>query len=551
MKKITRRNFLQTSALAGAAALVSGMSVAAGAAAPEAAVSAADVDEENCIEKVFKKKVNLPDKVDRSTLPRVLITTDLEVDDINGILLTLTYADQFDIAGLVSTAGMYHFEGDGVHTLGQITPHYKCQAGTMNGAVENASQLKEFRPAEPKILNRLVDVNYREDYPHLVENNPNYPSPDELLSVVKEGNVAFEGDVRYATEGSDWIKQCMLDDDPRLLYITHWGGFNTTARALLDIYDEYSNTPQWNEVLNKVVNKVRFMGSGEDNCREDTKVDELFPGLQASTAKNFFCYAQYFAAKLAPEKIRHFYQAEYLKDAFKFNHGRVLGEFHLMGDGQVLYGEPYIYQYGLQTYIDWKELYYQGYSTLESLAKRDRYDFDRYDWMCCQFTSNFIDIGLRQDVGNSNNHYVEVMFDELAARADWAIMDPSECNHAPVVSADQTDFTAKPGDVISMKGSAWDPDGDKLNVKWWVPMNACKYGDYTGEVINIPLVTIHIKEIVTDMPDLTVESKGYTAKFTVPTDAKVGDRFVVNMEVQDVADRPMTRFAQFVITVTA
>ena len=82
-------------------------------------------------------------------------------------------------------------------------------------------------------------------------------------------------------------------------------------------------------------------------------------------------------------------------------------------------------------------------------------------------------------------------------------------------------------------------------------MNACKYGDYTGEVINIPLVTIHIKEIVTDMPDLTVESKGYTAKFTVPTDAKVGDRFVVNMEVQDVADRPMTRFAQFVITVTA
>ena len=50
MKKMTRRNFLQTSALAGAAALVSGMSVAAGAAAPEAAAaSAVDVDEENCI----------------------------------------------------------------------------------------------------------------------------------------------------------------------------------------------------------------------------------------------------------------------------------------------------------------------------------------------------------------------------------------------------------------------------------------------------------------------------------------------------------------------
>lgn len=529
MKKMTRRGFMQTSALAGAAALLSGVNVTASAATTEVT----ETTEENCLEKLFKKSVNLPEKVDRSKLPRVLITTDLEVDDINGILLTLTYADQFDIAGLVSTAGMYHFEGDGVHTLGQVTPHYKCEAGTANGTVENAGQLKEWRPVEPKILNRLVDVNYREDYPHLVANNPNYPSPDELLSVVKEGNLAFEGDVRYATEGSDWIKQCMLDDDPRLLYITHWGGFNTTARALLDIYAEYHDTPQWNEVLNKVVSKVRFIGSGEDNCREDTKVDELFPGLQASTARSFFYYGQYFSPMTAAEELRHFYHAEYLKDAFKFNHGRVLGEFHLMGDGQILYGEPYIYQYGLMTYIDWKELYNKGYSTLAMLANIPRYDFDRYDWMCCQFTPNFIDIGLRQDVTNSNNHYVEIMFDELAARADWAIMEPSECNHAPVVSADQTDFIAKPGDTVLLKGSAWDPDGDKLTVKWWIPKNACKYGDYTDA----------------DMPDMTIESKGYTAKFTVPTDAKMGDCFVINMEVQDTADRPMTRFAQFVITV--
>lgn len=48
---------------------------------------------------------------------------------------------------------------------------------------------------------------------------------------------------------------------------------------------------------------------------------------------------------------------------------------------------------------------------------------------------------------------------------------------------------------------------------------------------------------------LPVEADGYAATFTVPADATAGDRFVINLEVQDEAERPMTRFAQFVITV--
>ena len=87
-------------------------------------------------------------KIDRSTLPRVIITTDLEVDDENGILLTLMYADQFDLAGIVWTAGMFHFNGDGVHTLAEITPNYRCEASTAGGTVKNAGELKCFRPVD-------------------------------------------------------------------------------------------------------------------------------------------------------------------------------------------------------------------------------------------------------------------------------------------------------------------------------------------------------------------------------------------------------------------
>ena len=48
---------------------------------------------------------------------------------------------------------------------------------------------------------------------------------------------------------------------------------------------------------------------------------------------------------------------------------------------------------------------------------------------------------------------------------------------------------------------------------------------------------------------LELSADGTSAQFTVPADAVSGDTFVVNMEVQDDAERPMTRFAQFVITV--
>ena len=159
-----------------------------------------------------------------------------------------------------------------------------------------------------------------------------------------------------------------------------------------------------------------------------------------------------------------------------------------------------------------------------------RSDYDRYDWLCCQFTSNFITLGLRQDVANSGDHYTAVMFDELAARADWAVMPASQANHAPVITADALDFTAKAGGTVNLKGSAVDPDGDELNITWYAPVNA---STYSGAYEN-----------------LVVTGSGETAQITVPADAMAGDQIVVNMEVQDTGvERPMTRFAQFVITV--
>ncbi len=467
----------------------------------------------------------LPEKTDKSTLPRVIITTDMEVDDANGILLTLMYANEMDIAGLVSTAGMWHFNGDGEHTLGEITSHYRCN-------VVDADKLKEFRPAEPGMIARFISTYYAEDYPNLVKNDPDYPSPEELLAVYAEGNIAFESDVRFDTDGSNLIRAAILDDDPRTLYIHHWGGSNTTVRALLSIYEEYHETEQWDAVLEKIVNKVVMVGKGEDYCVENEGIREKFPGLVFGGMRSFFNYGSYGAAVNGP----WYYQSEFLVDAFKKNHGEVLGHFYLAGDGQVIYGEPMVAQYGLKNWVDWKELM-PNYSNSSYLPMVPRWDMDRYDWLCCQFASCYIDVGLRQDVTNSGDHYTEIMMEELAARADWACMEADKCNHAPVVTADVKDFAAAAGETVALSGSAVDPDGNALTPAWYVPASACVYAAKLND------------EGKQDAFELPVTADGWTASVTIPEDAVTGDVFVVNLEVRDEAERPMTRFAQYVITV--
>ena len=477
-------------------------------------------------------------KVDKSQQARILITTDLEADDMNGVILSLMYADQYDLAGIVWTAGMFHFNGDhGLHTLGEITPNYGCSAQHCEHRVKTAADLTEYRPVDPTWLGRIVDC-YEADYQLMSKNNPNFPTPEYIRSVSKVGNIEFEGDYRNETEGSSFIVDCIMDDDMRPLYIQHWGGINTTVRALYTIYEKYRGTPEWEQVLAKVTSKVRISGSGEDNCRADSRIDEMFPGLQnAGRGMGFFSYGSFFAAsynspRRVADELQPYLHADFILDAYKLGHGKLPEQIWLMGEGRAIYGEPIIYNYGLITYMDWAKSAELGWGP-ENLADFPRADFKPYDWSICQFgCASFINIGLRPEVSNRSEHYTIIMWEELAARADWAICEPEDCNHAPIVTADKLDFTAMPGQAVSLSSNAKDPDGDKLMAKWWVPAFSCTYREGKAE-------------------GLTVSSEtGWNTEFTIPDDAKTGDKFVVNLEVRDNATRPMTRFAQYVITVS-
>ncbi len=489
--------------------------------------------------------------------PRAIITTDLECDDMNSLIHLCLYLNEIDIDGIVYTSSQFHFNGDGVHTLGEVTPNYRCigEAAYMTHVGyphpdPEAKHLKSYRPFEAGWIESLWRNEYALAYPNLVKHNPDFPSPERLLSITKYGNIAFEGDVREDTEGSDLIKEAILDKDERILYLLSWGGVNTIVRALLSIAEQYKDTDQWEEIYGLVCRKIRilgvFDGVGQDNSYKD-HAEALYPDIKILSTD--FMYGGFMAPVSEQADCIETFQSEWLKKNIKFGHGDLMSKYGLFGDGTHYEGEADIFQYGKELSLNW------GFDAIPNIT------FNPYDFLGEGDSGTYVllfDVGLR-GLENGNygtllgrvhengrktkkgynfftgkegnpNRFVRAYQEEWAARADWCIKPFEECNHPPVVSVVKRDITAAAGEVILLEGSGSDPDGDYLRPYWYVYHQGSEYSGVAG--------------------DLRVwEPTRFCTHFTIPEDAKRGDYFNLILEVQDDAENPITRYAQVIVTV--
>ena len=93
----------------------------------------------------------------------------------------------------------------------------------------------------------------------------------------------------------------LLDNKPGPLYVTAQGGQNTIARALKSIYEQYSKTPQWESVRDKVSAKLVIIPFGD---QDGTYAKYIKPNWPEATEwdLNMINYGYGIRGGLAPEK---------------------------------------------------------------------------------------------------------------------------------------------------------------------------------------------------------------------------------------------------------
>ena len=126
------------------------------------------------------------------------------------------------------------------------------------------------------------------------------------------------------------------------------------------------------------------------------------------------------------------------------------------------------------------------------------------------------------------SRFLRPLMHDLAERMTWAVMPRfDDANHYPTVTLTDARPSGKPGDVVTLRATTTDPDGDKVSVTWWHFENN---GTYAGAVA---LDT----------------ATGPTISVRIPADARPGDTSHIIAEATDDGTLSLTRYARAVVTV--
>ena len=272
-----------------------------------------------------QKQLQIKVTVTNKEKVRTIVTTDGEVDDMDSFMRLMLYSNEMDLAGLILSSSTYHYAGD------------------------PDKGIEPYRWTGTAWAGEVLD-DYQEVYENLKVHADGYPTPAYLRSILKIGNIKNVGEMEEITEGSEFMKELLLDDDDRTLYIQTWGGTNTTARALKSIEEEYKGTNQWEAIQQKVYDKtVIYIILNQDATYSDY-IAKAWPGIRViNDGGNFWRFA--YMWKSVPGQLTTRLQGDWMYKNIKTGHGPLLENYKLMGDGTILEGELDNEQRGSEEYL--------------------------------------------------------------------------------------------------------------------------------------------------------------------------------------------------------
>lgn len=450
----------------------------------------------------------------KSQKTRVIVLTDIEnePDDAMSMVRFLTYANQFDIEGLVATTS--------VHQQNKLA----------------AWRISEIVAAYGKVRDNLN------------KHEAGYPSESFLKSLIKEGRADYGmravGDDKDS-EGSDHLIECALKADDRPLWILVWGGPNCLAQALWKIKKTFPK-----DAADKMVAKLRvYTISDQDDS--GPWIRKNFPSLFYIASPGIHSLGGYHYATWTGISGDHFHgrfagaNFDVVKDAWLDEHIRIKGplgkeyphvEYLMEGDSPSF---MYLIDNGLGNaeQPDWgswggRYEFYQPRTEKWFSESESR-----------PFWTNAKDEVLGKDgfyhTGNKETiwRWREAFQNDFSARMDWTIKPFKESNHPPLVAlATEKMIHAKPGEIIRLDASkSSDPDGDDLDFNWFYYPEPGTFTVSSGKTGQQVTIKNHNESI---------------ASLEVPTRFGRPGTMHIILAVTDHGTPAFTRYARIVVDVT-
>lgn len=450
--------------------------------------------------------------------PRVIATSDGEIDDECSMVRFLLYANEWDIEGIITSSSQYHWHGHNWAGDDWIDPYLEA---------------------------------YEKVYPNLILHDSDFPSPEYLRSVTFLGNVETEGEMDSITPGSQHIVKVLLDEtDDRPVWIHAWGGTNTIARALKTIEEEHP------EKMTEVAGKIRFFFIWEQDSTYQAYIRPHWGKYNILTIiSDQFEAIAYRWKTIQPEEMHQYFNGVWMKDNILHGHGSLCSLYRAHTEGEKGFddgdfrseGDSPAFLHNIVTGLRNMELPDWGGWGGRYVPVRENtwldpvpvpgYTYPEGRWYAGSTWGRKM---TREGATSSTNpeyreyfkpiwRWSDALQNDFAARADWCVKPFKEANHPPVVRLkNDLNITAKPGEKIEMNAKGtYDPDKDKLSFTWWQYEEA---DTYKGSV------------------DIRNVGK-LSASFTVPADAAKGNTIHIICQVMDDGIPELTRYQRVVVTV--
>jgi|GEM_PF-386177 len=444
--------------------------------------------------------------------PRVIVTSDGEIDDECSMVRFLLYSNEWDVEAIITSSSQYHWHGHNWAGDDWMEPYLDA---------------------------------YAQIYPNLKKHDPRYPTPEYLRARTLLGNVRTEGDMDAVTQGSEYIVKVLLDrSDDKPVWLQAWGGPNTIARALKTIQEEHPDQMEY------VANKIRFYFIWEQDSTYQAYIRPNWGKYDIPTiiSDQFLAMAYDDQRREIPQEMKQYYSAEWMNQNLLEEHGPLLelykahenGRFRSEGDTPSFL---HVIPTGLRSiespgYGGWGGRFVNvRNNTWLDPVPEDGYEYPEERWYS---STAYGRVRLRKDIPNDEKlteyfkpqwRWIDEIQNDFAARADWSVQSYQQANHPPVVKLSHSrKLEVQPGQQVSLSAkNTWDPDGDAVIYRWWQYREA---DSYPGIV--------------------TIQNSGdQEATFTVPTEAEAGETIHVICEVTDRGEPPLTRYQRVIVTVTS